>query len=117
MFGDIQVAESLLELNYLRHSRRLIAGAPRRGCLQAVKVALFSQFQLIITFIFLFLISDIRSDHLLAQSDRRYKIPTSPENFSREIPFSTQLARYCYRTFTFDKSYLNRSGFSGDKVI
>ena len=82
---------------------------PLKGAVcEPLKRHLHTQFQLIITFIFLFLISDIRSDHLLVQPNRGYEIPTSPETFSREIPSSTQLARYCYRTFTFDKTYYMR---------
>ena len=49
---------------------------------EPLKRHLHTQFQLIITFIFLFLISDIRSDHLLVQPNRGYEIPTSPETFS-----------------------------------
>ena len=54
------------------------------------------------------MISYICSDHFFIQTHSRNKISTRPKVFSREVLSSSQLTRYCYRTFTFDKTHYMR---------
>jgi hypothetical protein len=54
--------------------------------------AVNAQLHLVVAFILMLLVADIRPDHPFTKPDRRNKIPSSPENLASEILYSTPKA-------------------------
>lgn len=48
----------------------------------------YVQFHLVVAFILMLLVADIRPDYPFIKPDRRNKIPSSPENLASEILYS-----------------------------
>lgn len=61
------------------------------------------QFHLVVTFIFELLITNVGSNHLFIQTNRRNKVPSGPEHLASEVPLpASEVAGYRNRTLPFD---------------
>jgi len=120
VFEKTQLQQAFAACNYIpeqtnldnqlsdpRQSRGFIRRAPqRRPHTVSRPWRLHAQFHLVLTFILLFLIPYVGSDHFFIQPYRSDKVASGPEDFSGEVPCPTsEPAGYRYRAFALDVAH------------